>query len=183
MPGRSKLTADAAEQAALGGLSKSEHRGEADRARAILLTLAGQRAETIAVALGVHVSTVHNWRGYFAQGGVAGLRRHGAGTAGHNRPACRGDGGCDPERGCTPRRRLDAGAPRSRDRPARRAGDLAALAVAPTAPKGFVFRRPRHTLKGRQDKAAAASRERLAHLKPRPWRARSIWCFSTNRKR
>jgi hypothetical protein len=35
MPGKSKLTADAAEQAALRALSKSEHRGEADRARAI----------------------------------------------------------------------------------------------------------------------------------------------------
>jgi transposase len=40
-----------------------------------LLTLEGRRAEDIAAALGVHVSTVHNWRGYFAQGGVAGLRR------------------------------------------------------------------------------------------------------------
>ena len=39
MPGKSKLTADAAEQAALRGFSKSEQRGEADRARAILLTL------------------------------------------------------------------------------------------------------------------------------------------------
>ena len=75
MPGKSKLTADAAERAALRNLSKSEHRDEADRARAILLTLAGQRAEEIAAALGVHVSTVHNWRGYFAHGGVAGLRR------------------------------------------------------------------------------------------------------------
>jgi len=35
VPGKSKLTADAAEQAALRALSKSEHRGEADRARAI----------------------------------------------------------------------------------------------------------------------------------------------------
>ena len=53
-----------------------------------------------------------------------------------------------------------------RDCPTRRAGDLAALALAPTAPKGFVWRRPRHTLKGRQDAAAvAASRERLADLK------------------
>ena len=75
MPGKSKLTADAGAQAALRNLSKSEHRGEADRARAILLTLAGQRADEIAAALGVHVSTVHNWRGYFAHGGVAGLRR------------------------------------------------------------------------------------------------------------
>src|SRR5918997_6620974 len=75
MPGRSKLTADAAERTALRNLSKSEHRSEADRARAILLTLKGRRAEEIAAALGVHVSTVHNWRGYFAHSGVAGLRR------------------------------------------------------------------------------------------------------------
>ena len=54
--------------------------GEADRARAILLTLEGRKAEEIAAVLGVHVSTVRNWtvrnwRGYFAHGGVAGLRR------------------------------------------------------------------------------------------------------------
>src|SRR3954462_11029359 len=73
MPGKSKLTADAAEQAGLRDPSKSEHRGEADRARAILLTLEGRRAEEIAATLGVHISTVRNWRGYFAHGGVAGL--------------------------------------------------------------------------------------------------------------
>src|SRR5919199_2247532 len=75
MPGKSMLTADAAEQAALRALSKSEHRGEADRARAILLTQAGRKAEEIAAVLGVHISTVRNWRGYFAHSGVAGLRQ------------------------------------------------------------------------------------------------------------
>ncbi|HEX2238712.1 MAG TPA: helix-turn-helix domain-containing protein [Gammaproteobacteria bacterium] len=75
MPGKSKLTADAAEQAALRDLSKSEHRGEADRARAIVLTLEGRRAGEIATVLGVHISTVRNWRGYFVHGGVSGLRR------------------------------------------------------------------------------------------------------------
>jgi transposase len=75
MPGKSKLTADGAERAVLRDLSKSEHRGEADRARAILLTLEGRRAGEIAAVLGVHISTVRNWRGYFAHGGVAGLRR------------------------------------------------------------------------------------------------------------
>src|SRR4051794_41833091 len=74
MPGKSKLTADAAEQATLRDLSKSEHRGEADRARAILLTLEGRRAEDIAAVLGVHISTVRNWRGYLAHGGGAGAR-------------------------------------------------------------------------------------------------------------
>jgi hypothetical protein len=53
-----------------------------------------------------------------------------------------------------------------RDCPARWAGDLAAVALAPIAPKGFAFRRPRHTLKGRQDTAAVeASREHLIDLK------------------
>src|SRR4051794_41572303 len=75
MAGKSKLTADAAEQATLRALSKSEHRGEADRARAILLTLEGRKAEEIAAVLGVHVSTVRNWRGYFAPGGGGGRRR------------------------------------------------------------------------------------------------------------
>src|ERR1044072_934433 len=74
MPGKSTLTADAAERAALRDLSKSEQRGEADRARAILLTLEGRHAGEIAAVLGVHVSTVRNWRGYFAHGGGAGLR-------------------------------------------------------------------------------------------------------------
>src|ERR687894_2293114 len=71
MPGRSTFTADAAEQATLRGLSKSEQRGEADRTRAILLTLEGRRAEEIAAVLGVHVSTVRNWRGDFVDGGEA----------------------------------------------------------------------------------------------------------------
>ena len=40
------------------------------------------------------------------------------------------------------------------------------MALAPIASKGFVFRRPRHTLKGRQDAAAVtASRPRLVDLK------------------
>ena len=60
MPGRSKLTADATERATLRALLKSEHRGEADRARAVLLTLEGRKAEEIAAVLGVHVSTVRN---------------------------------------------------------------------------------------------------------------------------
>src|SRR3954466_8478453 len=72
MAGKSTLTADAAEQTALRGLSKSEQHGEADRARAILLTLEGQHAGEIAAALGVHVSTVCNWRG---TSHTAGLRR------------------------------------------------------------------------------------------------------------
>src|SRR6185437_14372408 len=40
-----------------------------------LLTLEGRKAGEIAAVLGVPVSTVRNWRGYFAHSGVAGLRR------------------------------------------------------------------------------------------------------------
>ena len=95
MSGKSTLTADAAEQVALRALSKSEQRGEADRARAILLPLEGRKAKEIGAVLGVPISTVRNWRGYFAHGGVAGLRQRPR-TAGQDRAACRGDRGSDP---------------------------------------------------------------------------------------
>src|SRR3954452_18905727 len=81
MAGKSKLTADAAEQARLRALSKSEQRsgpGAGDPRPApgqALLTLEGRKAEEIAAVLGMHISTVRNWRGYFAHGGMAGLRR------------------------------------------------------------------------------------------------------------
>jgi transposase len=75
MVGRSKITADDDERAALRGLARSGHRVEADHARAILLTLAGRDAGAIAAALGVHVSTVREWRGLFTRGGTAALRR------------------------------------------------------------------------------------------------------------
>ena len=76
MPGRSKITADEEGRAALRALARSAQRSEADRARAILLTLAGQRATEIAASLGVHPSTVREWRGLFARGGAAALRYH-----------------------------------------------------------------------------------------------------------
>src|SRR4051812_50015586 len=105
MPGKSKLTADAVERAALYGLSKSEHRGEADRARAILLTLAGRSAGEIAAALGVHISTVHNWRGYFSPGGGGGGGGGPApGGGGPGGPPARGGAGAGPRGEHPPRR-------------------------------------------------------------------------------
>ena len=74
MPWRSKVTANDEERSALRALARSAHRSEADRARALLLTLAGQRAAGIAASLGVHVSTVREWRGLFTHGGIAALR-------------------------------------------------------------------------------------------------------------
>jgi transposase-like protein len=85
MPGRSTITADEEGRTALRALARSARRGEADRARAILLTLAGQRAATIAAGLGVHVSTVREWRGLFRHGGVAALRHRPAARTGSAR--------------------------------------------------------------------------------------------------
>jgi hypothetical protein len=83
MPGKSTLTADAAERAALRALSKSEQRGEADRARAVLLTLEGRRAGEMAAVLGVPVSTVRNGG---ATSRMAGWRDCGIARGGEGNP-------------------------------------------------------------------------------------------------
>ena len=74
MSGRSSLAASAAQQAALRELAGSAVRGEADRARAVLLTLAGWTAPEIAEAFGATEDTVRRWRMWFAQGGGDALR-------------------------------------------------------------------------------------------------------------
>ena len=56
------------------GLAGSRDRGEADRARAVLLTLAGWTSPQIATAFGVREDTVRLWRGDFLRGGVAALK-------------------------------------------------------------------------------------------------------------
>lgn len=55
-------------------LAGSRDRGEADRARAVLLTLAGWTSPRIAEAFGVREDTVRLWRGDFANGGVEALK-------------------------------------------------------------------------------------------------------------
>ena len=49
-------------------------RGEADRARSVLLTLAGWTSPRIAEAFGVREDTVRLWRSDFVRGGVEGLK-------------------------------------------------------------------------------------------------------------
>src|SRR3954447_5108568 len=165
MAGKSTLTADAAEQAALRALSKSERRGgpgAGDPADAGGAEGRGDcRRSRGAHQHGAQLAgLLRAWRGDGAAAAPA------AGTTGQDRAACRGDRRGDPGRRYAPRWRVDAAAPMRRDCPAWRAGDLAAVALAPIAPKGFAFRRPRHTLKGRQDAAAVeASRQHLANLK------------------
>jgi transposase len=54
-------------------LAGSRERGEADRARAMLLTLAGWTSPRIAEAFGVRDDTVRLWRSDFMRGGVRAL--------------------------------------------------------------------------------------------------------------
>ena len=74
MVGRSPLEATEEQRAALTALAGSRDRGEADRARAVLLTLAGWTSPRIAEAFGVREDTVRLWRGDFARGGVEALK-------------------------------------------------------------------------------------------------------------
>ena len=74
MSGRSSLRAGAEQEAALRELAKSPVRGEADRARAVLLTLAGGTAPQIAEAFGVGEDAVRRWRALFARSGIDALR-------------------------------------------------------------------------------------------------------------
>jgi transposase len=75
MAGRSPVVASSEQRCELEALSRSRDRGEADRARAILLTLAGWTSLQIAEAFGVREDTVRLWRSAFMEGGVAALRK------------------------------------------------------------------------------------------------------------
>jgi transposase len=59
---------------ALAELGASRDRAEADRARSIVLTLAGWTSGRIAEAFGVREDTVRLWRGDFMRGGTAALK-------------------------------------------------------------------------------------------------------------
>jgi transposase len=74
MTGKSPLTASEAQRAALMVLVGSRDRGEADRARAVLVTLAGWTSARIAEAFGVREDTVRLWRSDFMSGGVEALK-------------------------------------------------------------------------------------------------------------
>jgi transposase len=74
MAGKSSVVADAEQRRALIVLSRSRDRGEADRARAILLTLSGWTSGPIAEAFGVREDTVRGWRSAFIMGGIEALK-------------------------------------------------------------------------------------------------------------
>src|SRR5919199_2388380 len=75
MAGKSPVMADEEQRSALITLSRSRDRGEADRARAIVLTLSGWTSGQIAQAFGVREDTVRFWRSTFITGGIEALKR------------------------------------------------------------------------------------------------------------
>ena len=68
------MAATGEQEAALRALSRSDVRGEADRARAILLTLQGWTSLEVAEAFSVTPEAVRHLRGWFAERGVDALR-------------------------------------------------------------------------------------------------------------
>src|SRR5271156_4331924 len=74
MAGKSPVAAGEEQKAGLRRLAVSRDRGEADRARALLLTLSGWTSPRIAEAFGVREDTVRLWRSDFMRDGVAALK-------------------------------------------------------------------------------------------------------------
>ena len=75
MAGKSPVAATDEQRRALMVLSRSRDRGEADRARAIVLTLSGWTSGQIAKAFGVREDTVRFWRSTFITGGIQALKK------------------------------------------------------------------------------------------------------------
>src|SRR5271155_1914712 len=71
-PPRVASTADQLQE--LQDLARSDRRDEADRARAVVLSINGWASGQIARAFGVTPDSVRRWRGWFAEAGVDGLR-------------------------------------------------------------------------------------------------------------
>jgi transposase len=74
MSGKSSVSASEDQRSALSALAGSRDRGEADRARAILLTLSGWTSPRIAEAFSVREDTVRLWRSDFCRGGTDALK-------------------------------------------------------------------------------------------------------------
>src|ERR1700729_3212877 len=74
MAGQSPLLATEEQRTVLMALARSRDRGEADRARAVLLTVAGWTSPGSAEAFGVREDTVRLWRSDFMRDGVAALK-------------------------------------------------------------------------------------------------------------
>ncbi len=150
MAGKSPVTASDEQRAALLALAGSRDRGEADPARAVLLTLAGWTSSKIAVAFGVREDTVRLWRSDFAAGGVAALKASIAPGPPpvKSKAAMRvatpllGEPVADRRNWTIPRLRAEI--------EAREGVRISRSQLSKALRKKFRWRRPRHTLKGRQ---------------------------------
>lgn len=76
MTGKSLLQITQVQRDGLERLAGSAVRAEADRARAMLLSLGGWTSAEIGEAFGVREDTVRDWRSTFIREGVSGLERH-----------------------------------------------------------------------------------------------------------
>ena len=74
MAGKSRLRATDAQIEALRMMAAGTERAEADRARAILLTLVDWTSPNIAIAFGVREDTVRLWRNTFMATGIGALK-------------------------------------------------------------------------------------------------------------
>jgi len=75
MAGKSPVAVDEEQRQGLMALSHARDRGEADRARAILLSLSGWTSGQIAEAFGVREDTVRFWRSAVTAGGIEALKK------------------------------------------------------------------------------------------------------------
>ena len=151
MAGKSPVTASNEQRGALMALAGSRDRGEADRARAVLLTLAGWTSPKIAEAFGVREDTVRLWRSDFANGGVGALKASVApGPAPVKSEAALRVATPLLEEPVADRRNWTI--PRLRAEIEAREGVRISRSQLSKAlrKKKFRWRRPRHTLKGRQ---------------------------------
>src|SRR5216683_4561128 len=140
MSGQSWIEATAEQRAELRGLAGSSEREEADRARAILLSLDGWTSERIAAAFCAQPDSVRHWRWIFGREGVAGLRPQGT------RPGAGQGAGCSVgDRGSAGAGRigsaeLDLAALGRRDREANRRAHLEIAAQRGAEKGGFAWR-------------------------------------------
>lgn len=74
MAGHPRVVSTAEQLEGLRELAQSARRDEADRARAIVLSINGWTSGQIARAFGVTPDSVRRWRSWFAEAGVEGLR-------------------------------------------------------------------------------------------------------------
>jgi transposase len=146
MAGKSPVTASDEQRGGLLALAGSRDRGEADRARAVLLTLAGWTSPKIAEAFGVREDTVRLWRSDFTAGGVAALKANIA----PGPPPVKSEAAL---RVAAPLLEEPVADRRNWTIPRLRA-EIEAREGVRNCPrpceKKFRWRRPRHTLKGRQ---------------------------------